>query len=717
MNFFTHNIIKKGILGILVLFVLLVPVSISVTTSDVVDGVIVIPQFAIETNTAAAITLFDIGKNSVDLVFNTLGGILLNLASIITYMGGKLLDISIEKFVLGMGDQINGQSLGTAIDETWRLIRDISNLAFIFGFIYTGIRTILDPNDSGYKRFLSKIIIGALLINFSLFFVKVIIDVANFTSIQIYNAMIQGPGKSIATVVVDQLGIITLYSSKSVDSSVWGGGSPSFWFFIMASIFLVVTGFVFAASAIMIIIRFVTLVFIMIFSPILFAATVFPQTEKYASELWSKLMSSAFYVPVYLLLTFISISLVGKMNVGGNKDWIGALANQPDAYGVILQFVVIIFFMMQSLLIANKFSIAGSSMITTKTKELIGASTAGLAARAGRGYLGRKAADWSEDEALKDKASQKGIGGWAARQRLKSYRGIGDASFDARNTGAGKALKIGSGRKGGFISVKKEVTEAEEKFAKSLGEVGDDDVRVAGRKKEMEGEKNHVRHLQEELKGTTNQAKRIELSDLIEVAKHHEHEKKVKYETEKQRRILGSTYEETNNEELDTLKFQTEIMKENVKKLWDGNKDEKDPTKNVVAYLKLSDKDQEARRVAIEKLNKEISDAEKEHRALFNKVAKDIGYAGVRESSVWYKAWPTGRMVTHEQSAGKAMRKARKDGLPKEKGGHGGHDDHDKGDHDDEHVAHAPAPAAAPHAPSPAAHAPAGGGHGGGAHH
>ncbi len=93
-----------------------------------------------------------------------------------------------------MGAQINNSTFGSTIDTMWTLIRDICNLAFIFGFIYVGIRTILDPDSVDPKRFLSKIIVGALLINFSLFFVKIIIDFSNFTALKIYTAMASESG-------------------------------------------------------------------------------------------------------------------------------------------------------------------------------------------------------------------------------------------------------------------------------------------------------------------------------------------------------------------------------------------------------------------------------------------------------------------------------------------------------------------------------------------
>ncbi len=324
--------IKKGILGIFMLSFFLVPLSFAnySNTDSALDSIQTFsfsdfgvskalaetpaptnPQNSKDPQTKGEPWSFRAaGTATANAIFNVLGTVVLNMAASVTWLGGQLLETAIAQLVVGMGALINEGGLGNAINNMWKIIRDISNLAFIFGFIYIGISTIIDPDDSSKKRFLAKIIIGALLINFSLFFVKAIIDFANFTSVQIYNAMITGGG-SLSYTITNLLGIKSLFQAPTAETFVRitsdGGG---FWFYALASLFLVITGVVFAVAALTLIIRFVALVFIMIFSPILFAATVFPQTEKYASDLWSKLFSYSLQAPAYLLLTFITIKMV-----------------------------------------------------------------------------------------------------------------------------------------------------------------------------------------------------------------------------------------------------------------------------------------------------------------------------------------------------------------------------------------------------------------------
>ena len=307
-----------------------------------------------------------------------IGNTVLSLASYFTWVGGMLLEVSMKKLVLEMGSWINNDSVGQAIDSIWRTIRDICNLAFIFGFIYIGIRTIIDAGNSDTKRWLASIIIGALLINFSLFFAKIIIDASNYLAIEVYNSMTSGQEFNLSYTFAEKMGIST-YFNPPTDSEKFAnltvGGTWSF--YLMGAVVFMVAAFVFAAGGVLLIIRFVALILIMIFSPILFAATVFPGTEKYAKDLWSKLISYSFFAPVYLLLLLISIRMIEAVSkalkTGSMSDALTGASfggSSVDSYTVILNFAIAIFFMIMSLQIAQKMGIAGADKVLSTGNAL-----------------------------------------------------------------------------------------------------------------------------------------------------------------------------------------------------------------------------------------------------------------------------------------------------------------------------------------------------------
>ena len=74
------------------------------------------------------------------------------------------------------------------VGEAWHIIRDLSNIFFIIALLYIAIQTILGlSTHGGPKKMIAQVIIMALLINFSMFFTKVVIDSANILALVFYN--------------------------------------------------------------------------------------------------------------------------------------------------------------------------------------------------------------------------------------------------------------------------------------------------------------------------------------------------------------------------------------------------------------------------------------------------------------------------------------------------------------------------------------------------
>ncbi len=667
-----NRIFTKYIFSIFVVFAFLAPISVSLTESVTMEESYTRAHISVSAQPSIAHAQQFNDPSAGSTWQQSLGNVVLSTAAFFTYIGGKILEYSVDKLVFGMGDLINNKGLGISIDTTWKVIRDICNLAFIFGFVYVGIRTILDPENANTKRFLSRIIVGALLINFSLFFTKIVIDFSNFTAVQLYQSMVSGQG-NISETFMKLLGLSGFYQVPNpqmlANVSGWGG----FWFYLMGAVMFLVSAFVMAAGGIMLIVRFVALILIMIFSPILFAATVFPKTEEYASNLWKQLLSYSFFAPVYLLLLLISISILQGVSTSlglTGKTLAEGFRNQNDAFGVILNFVIVILFLIFSLHVAKKMGVAGGDMavsvgnnLRSRGQRFIGSSTLGLGARAGRATIGKAAYNLSERDGLKDAASRRGIGGWAARRVLKGSRVVGDASFDARNIpGVGNTLGIGEGRKGGFSTIKTEVEKKEKEFAQSLGEVGDDDVQVLGRKKEADYAKKNFdankQILQDQIKKITgntpaDNAKRIALQTQIDDLEEAKEDAKINYEKEKQRRIIGSTYAKpTDQVAANTAKADVDAAKAQLDTRWD-------------LYKNLNDAQKEAQRPIIQGFMKDLKEKKKAYEKMLRE--NDDGYAGVLEGDNLFTSWPTGRLVAHNNEAGKAVRKTAEKGLPKKK--------------------------------------------------
>lgn len=75
------------------------------------------------------------------------------------------------------------------IETCWTFVRDLCNASFIFILLYIAIMTVLNQTGrANYKTILPKVILVALVINFSLFFGRAIIDVGNASARLLYKS-------------------------------------------------------------------------------------------------------------------------------------------------------------------------------------------------------------------------------------------------------------------------------------------------------------------------------------------------------------------------------------------------------------------------------------------------------------------------------------------------------------------------------------------------
>jgi hypothetical protein len=113
------------------------------------------------------------------------------VGGIISGLGALMLDLSIQLTVIEMGTLLGpGSELGKNVQALWKTVRDIINILFIFGFIYIGIKTILDSQKSETRRTLGMLIVAALIINFSLYITEVVIDFSNIAATQVYQQIV-----------------------------------------------------------------------------------------------------------------------------------------------------------------------------------------------------------------------------------------------------------------------------------------------------------------------------------------------------------------------------------------------------------------------------------------------------------------------------------------------------------------------------------------------
>src|SRR6185295_16687965 len=134
------------------------------------------------------------GAISATLILTILKAIvyvLIQISIILLMFCGFLFNFVVDQLVVNMGHFITSES-SSGIQTAWKIVRDLTNIGIIGGLIATAISTILQIEKYNANKLLARLIIAALLVNFSYFFTGAIIDSSNYLATQFYTNLICG---------------------------------------------------------------------------------------------------------------------------------------------------------------------------------------------------------------------------------------------------------------------------------------------------------------------------------------------------------------------------------------------------------------------------------------------------------------------------------------------------------------------------------------------
>jgi len=372
---------------------------------------------------------------------------------------GVLLNFAIENYIIGFGTQFISGGVGGAVDATWTAVRDIFNLTFIFGLVYIGFKMILNSDDSNTRRWLVNLILAALLVNFSLFITKFIVDFSNILATEIItNGFAKSPSSiSAGGAAYDISGTFAqIFGATSIFDGSWINKNPqpgNYMYIFGAAIIFIVMAFVFATGAFMIIIRFVALCLYMVMSPMMFLGWVFPQFSGMTSRYWRGFLGRAFFAPVYALLLYFSAFILDSMPRNPNFANAFTTTGTTGVASTIMPFVIGSVFLLASVVVANRMGADGASAAIRVGQNVqrraqrglqrgaVGAGRFGLRNTAGYGAQG---VNWASEKAqrgarrLDARLSQTRFGRTTAGNViLTNVAGAAD-----KVTGAGQRLRV-----------------------------------------------------------------------------------------------------------------------------------------------------------------------------------------------------------------------------------------------------------------------------------
>lgn len=515
----------------------------------------------IETGHKGIITLPRISCAIAYLAFKVMQG-----TAMLFGLAGIGLNYAVLWFVTGMGQFVLELGIGTP----WSILRDVANVFLVFITLFMGIATILGISSYGYKTLLWKIILAALLVNFSLFFTQVVVDVSNLSAHAIYTQLEGAAGRletkqsaqkcvhtdvkqlltnttsdnpclsyGIAGAFMKHMGLQGIFSgiSKHVKAIPVGKQDAAREKIIedlyerltltslLGAVMFLVGAFVFGAALLMLVSRFVTLVILMIFSAPAFVLLITGKGGG-GSGWWNKLLKEAFFAPAFFLMIWISLVMLSRttayFNVGNKHQDLNAAADgNVGSIQLVFNFLVVCAFLIASLIVARSMGARGAAGAISigirwsrSAGMMVGAgagmATVGVAGALGRRYIGAAGAGMAENRNVLERAKNKGVSGWVARQQIKLGERTARASFDARSLIGKDGQKwTGQAQKGGYAQNlkdwKKEESDLNKKLATpSMTREQKQDIAATGKaeakaRRDLSQHESTVRALNEEL--------------------------------------------------------------------------------------------------------------------------------------------------------------------------------------------------------------------------
>jgi hypothetical protein len=340
---------------------------------------------------------------------------------------------------------------GTVGDEGivvtgWKLVRDFSNLLFIFALFVIAFTLILGlderaegaPMGLDPKRTIARVIIMALLVNFSFFLGRSVIDITNVVGLTFYNKITAapqatpgdstaassdvkgGPGdpasfyenavgiRSISTGILAQvnpqsllLGNKDVHGSgtfwKSYDWSTY----ISIWFLTFVSAaFNIFLMYIFGTIAILFLSRTIGLFLGIIISPIAFVSYTIPALQKKSFigfDDWLKqFLGLAFMAPIFLFFLYIALQF---FHISGLDKGSGYLATTAQ---ILVKLALVGFLLVYAKNVAKDLSGKMGEMTSNAITSLAtgAAVVAGVAATGGISGMARLGGRMAKEQLL-----------------------------------------------------------------------------------------------------------------------------------------------------------------------------------------------------------------------------------------------------------------------------------------------------------------------------
>jgi len=271
----------------------------------------------------------------------------------------------------------------------WQVVRDLANMFFIVLMLLVAFGTLFNIETYQYKKLLPKLVIAAVLVNFSKMIIGILIDFSQVIMLTFVNAFEDvAAGNLIFAIGLDK--IIAMSSSLS---GLGGGIAMQLSLLgalILGIIMLVVTTAVLLVITVYLVARVIMLWMAIVLSPLLFVMPLIPAGQKFSSQIWDMVSKYLITGPLLGFFLWLSFYIMGATTergmsagfdvglFGGAEKSFNAFFSKFGTIDSLLNFILVIGLLMASLMMASQMGVAGSKL----AGDLAGKIKGGMAATA-----------------------------------------------------------------------------------------------------------------------------------------------------------------------------------------------------------------------------------------------------------------------------------------------------------------------------------------------
>ena len=135
----------------------------------------------------------------LNATFSVIGTLFISLSGLFALIAGMIFDALIQWTVVDLIQNLEASGIMPAVHIVWTAFRDIANILIIGMFVFIAISIIVGLKRFGEKQMIARVLVVAVLINFSLLFTNLIVGSSNFVSSVFYKESLAGVGSTVGT--------------------------------------------------------------------------------------------------------------------------------------------------------------------------------------------------------------------------------------------------------------------------------------------------------------------------------------------------------------------------------------------------------------------------------------------------------------------------------------------------------------------------------------